>query len=315
MKRLLVILGIMISCLLAPSFAYASIVNSYSVSGSAPYSYYNYSGGYYTWKSAASLLATQDQFTLMSSFSTNINGYSANGLYYTLSWSDGTNYGQYAGTTTQTGLSSPITAYSYGNYVTAYSLLYYFPSPGSVSTILNYTAIYSKYQLDGYSYYIDSSGFVHFVITQNSPNVNITYGLINTTTGAFITGGNKSSSSFELVDTNPKVGASNIYSINLSANGYSYGPVQSNPQYKNIYVQVPGDMATYNTLTQGANGDGKSLDATYDKANSAYASAQAAQSAAQAAQTAATTASNQTWYGGKYGGSSEDVADTAGYIR
>lgn len=43
--------------------------------------------------------------------------------------------------------------------------------------------------------------------------------------------------------------------------------------------------------------------------------ANAANTAATNAQTAAQAASNQTWYSGKYGGSSESTADITGYIR
>lgn len=50
-------------------------------------------------------------------------------------------------------------------------------------------------------------------------------------------------------------------------------------------------------------------------ANNANTSAQGAKTSADTAATRAQTTVNQTWYGGAYGGASENVADIAGYIR
>jgi len=53
----------------------------------------------------------------------------------------------------------------------------------------------------------------------------------------------------------------------------------------------------------------------YNAANTAATNASNAKTSADTAATRAQTTANQTWYGGKYGGTSESTADIAGYIR
>jgi len=52
-----------------------------------------------------------------------------------------------------------------------------------------------------------------------------------------------------------------------------------------------------------------------DVANTAATNATNAYNAANTAATMAQNAVNQTWYGGKYGGTAESTADITGYIR
>lgn len=97
-------------------------------------------------------------------------------------------------------------------------------------------------------------------------------------------------------------------------NGGSYidfGDNGSTEYYYNVHVFVTSDVADQATVQAAKT----SADTAATNASNAYNAANTAATNASTAATQSTNAVNQTMYGGKYGGSSEDVADIAGYIR
>lgn len=192
--------------------------------------------------------------------------------------------------------------YASGLTTAAYSIIKYGTGThginvGTIDTTISLNSTYLKYFIDSYTYYVDSYGYVHFVITQNSPNSVCSYAIINNTTGQRYGIGGQWGTTFELVDTNPKVGAANNYSLAISCSslGYTfYGTVYGHIQYTNVLVLVPGDPATYGVLTQGKNNNGKSLDATYDQASAANLSSQQAKVSADNAYGATYNANGNT---------------------
>lgn len=168
--------------------------------------------------------------------------------------------------------------------------------------------LFKNYYLDGASISLDSNNFPVISLTQNAPNSNLKYKVVNRNTGGvagILT--NITTTTMSITDLNPKQGFNNTYDIYLGFNDqYMY--------CSSVSIGVPGDPITFNEvkivkgILDGSLNGGKSLAATWDQAN-------AASNNASAAKTSADNAANRTWYSGKYGGSQESVADTAGYIR
>lgn len=332
MKRLMLILGILIGCLLAPSFAYASYTTS-TTSGSGSFSYSTYYSGTYEYTADINDTYIKDQNTVMTSLTGYLSNFSAPNrgwtLYnqYMLGDPDIPRYITFGSTSSQATLTTTVpTSLSdnmYRSSVAAKCIFNYSYYVSTVIPTINYIATYTTYNMDGYTFYVDSNGFVHFVITQNTPNADLIYQIYNSTTGKYYSTTNQGATTLEVVDNNPKVGSTNIYSIQIAIKGYYIagigGPAYPNYQYTNIYVQIPADQATYNAITRGTNSNGKSLDATYDNAAAAWNGLvngpNSNGKSLSATYDNANAANNQTWYGGKYGGSSESTADVAGYIR
>ncbi|SFH33798.1 hypothetical protein SAMN05660649_04798 [Desulfotomaculum arcticum] len=164
---------------------------------------------------------------------------------------------------------------------------------------LHYITV-DEYKVDNVALSNTDDGYVKITVTQNSPNSKLTYTIINANDGRTVaTKSGVTTSSFSVNDVAPVRGAVNKYKVQYK---FPYG----NPRtFTSGGINVPIDTLIYNAV---ANENGNTVDAVRDSSGTVLQEARDAKNLADSAK-------KQSWYSGKYGGSSESVADVAGYIR